>query len=340
MAGSIQQRKSLVKDRTIFPTHGQSIDDFMLQDDPVLNKIMNLADKRAIEITPSNKYRLVLKPFALSQNWCYIKQATWIDCTLWHDIIFDELGFLPIPCMDCWKVVITTDPNPEKQTVLDLFKLRNYLNSTGLASKCGVDVRVYTPVRYAGFVYNRGFEEGLENWALVNDTIRDELPNAHVILKRSCTEYEHRFGRSDRWDLVSHCQKDRQQYILDMFEPTPEIDTERVRQTLQGYVLRFWIEYAHGIGDLTWKSALDYAGYDTAFEGGIFPSCLTYEHLIEKYRQGPEDNANQASPQPYTLGELGFDLTGISDSLMTMSHAVNDIFEVVKDEVVHEEGAS
>lgn len=129
--------------------------------------------------------------------WVHVSQKSENRCDVWHHMIFNCFNVLPSKCMDCYKVVVAP------RTLTELFKLLDVQKShyTGGACKCGIEQREYTHKLYGGYFYNRGLEEGKQSYKMVRMLVDEHIsPNVPVSLKRACTEFELRFGPSDKWE--------------------------------------------------------------------------------------------------------------------------------------------
>jgi hypothetical protein len=286
-------RKILKKDRR---GKGNLIyDDFWNMDDKINMVITKLMSNNALERSNVGKLALRTQPGAANTPWYFIRHGLNRDCLKWHDLYFDQFEIIPASCMQCWKVVIYTNGDPAKQYVKDLFKLRDFLITAQLPSKCGIDVRRFTPHRYAGFIYGDSVEQGLEHHKFVDEAIRETLPDAKVILKRACTEFEQKHPDSSRW-LLTEYQLELEHRLEDLFDRTtvPTADTQG--DFHQSQVLKTWVEYSHGIGDTTWREALINEGYEDPGEH-LFPPARTYHDMTaeEIYKLLAEGENNGGS---------------------------------------------
>lgn len=251
-------------------------DDFWNMDDNITRVVTQLMAQNALERTDTGKMALRIQPGILGTPWYFIRHGLNRDCLRWHDLYFDHFAIIPVSCTQCWKVVIYTDKDPAKQYVSDLFKLRDYLITAQLPSKCGLDVRRFTPHRYAGFIYGDSVEQGLAHHGVVSEGLADILPNSRIILKRACTEFEQKHPDSSKW-RISEYQLELEHKLEDIFDRTPMPRTDQPDFS-QSQVLKTWIEYSHGIGDTTWREALINEGYEDPGEH-LFPPARTYHDM-------------------------------------------------------------
>lgn len=182
--------------------------------------------------------------------WVFVEQEDARKCNLWHGIFFNVFGWLPSACLECWKVVV------RPQTVSDLFELHEIQMDMGLFSKCGIEVRESVCGLYGGYFYNDSLDQGYTVQAEVKKEVTKRLEHeAPVILKRGCTEFEHKYGDSYYWE--SHVS-DKQIYMerrLDRFIETHEKTAQP--QVVKESIYKRWIEFAHASGDISYKKFTD-----------------------------------------------------------------------------------
>lgn len=273
-------------------------DDFWNLDDNINKVITQLMSQNALERSDIGKLALRTQPGAANSPWYFIRHGLNRDCLKWHDLYFDHFQIIPAACMQCWKVVIYPNEDPGLQRVTDLFKMRDFLILSQMPSKCGIDVRRFTPHRYAGFIYGDSVEQGLEHHKFVDEAIRDTIPDAKVILKRACTEFEQKHPDSSKW-LLTEQQLEIEHRLEDLFDRTTVPSADSQGDFHQSQVLKTWIEYAHGIGDTSWREALINEGYEDPGEH-LFPSARTYHDMTaeEVYKllsqEGEQDGSSSS----------------------------------------------
>jgi hypothetical protein len=216
------------------------------------------------------KYKVNLAPYRTITPWWTADVWTNRDCVRLNDVLFTKFNFIPSRCFECWKTQIITNADPGKQTVKDLFVLRDVLQSTGFPCKCGVDLRWITPNRYSGFIYGDSLEQAKTYHKLIKKRLVTVLPKAHVTVKRGCTEFEDTYGDSSKWEEVAKGYAwDALEDYLDALIETHDVPSIMgIHRHKDAETFRMWIEYAHGIGDNSWKGALKSQGYkppDTLF---------------------------------------------------------------------------
>lgn len=182
---------------------------------------------------------------AIDIPWVFAVQDDSRKCNLWHGIFFNLLGLLPSPCLQCWKVVV------RPQTLEDLFELHEIQKEMGWPSKCGIEIRRTVCGLYGGYFYTDSKPQGQKMWSFVRHEVDQRLwPETSVILKRGCTEFEHHFGNSAKWDELIDDNQIYTEKKLDSF-----IDSnERLEQPkiVKRAVFNRWIEWAFRSGDMTY----------------------------------------------------------------------------------------
>lgn len=264
-------------------------DDFWNMEDNINMVLNQMLSKNALERTETGKLALRTQPSAFNSPWYYVKHGLNRDCILWHDLYFDHFEIIPSNCMSCWKVVIYSHADPAQQKVSDLFRMRDMLIAEGLPSKCGMDVRRYTPHRYDGFVYGDSLTQGQEHYRIIKEATDKLFPDGRVILKRACTEFEHKHPDSSTW-MLSEIQMEMEHRFDSIFDRTP-VPASGQDDFQQAQTLKTWIEYAHGIGDTSWREAMIREGYEDPGEH-LFPPARTYHEL------SPEELNDLLVPKP------------------------------------------
>jgi hypothetical protein len=274
MAKPIGRRKELEKvGEGRNPGH-LTFNDFYNRPESISATIASLVERGSLVKGRNGKLTVNVKPTASVSPWFYIRKSADKQCETWHDLYFDHFDFVHSGCRKCWKVGLLTHHDPKYQTVKDLFKLRDLLLRLNMASKCGVDVRLFTPARYLGFIYNDSLEQGRLCYDTVKPILLDMFPKGDIFLKLGCTEFEHTFGPTNQWAEHIPGWKALEQYMDYIVEPADTSPLYGLMEATEADTLRFWIEYAHCIGDSTWKDALRYQGYKPP--ENLFFKCITY----------------------------------------------------------------
>ena len=209
-----------------------------------------------------------IQPIALSIEpqtpWIHVKSCKDRDCGVWHNIMFDIFHILPSPCLNCWKVVAAP------QTLKELFGLLEFQESLNRPSKCGIEVRDYTPRLYGGYFYNWSVEEGQECWNKVNNGLAAAGYPMPVILKRACTEFEMVFGDSTKWQITDE-QLQLEEDIYNAFELGDNFRELDQHPIVRPRIIRSWIQWAFKHGD---KTYLDYTGGEP-----LYPDTVKYHDM-------------------------------------------------------------
>jgi len=176
--------------------------------------------------------------------WINVRTKSDRSCGKWNQIYFKRYGIISEGCRKCWKVVWTG-------TTLDqLFYMKHCQEEMGLVSKCGIERRPWSGKLgyYQGFWYcplEGGLDGGRERWKMLLERFQKDkvLGGTDLILKRGCTEFEHRYSPSDEWDQVAEeLDWDRRQLLLDAVFIDPEFGVEP--GPLRISVQKTWIEWA------------------------------------------------------------------------------------------------
>ena len=201
---------------------------------------------------------------ALQANtpWCHTSSSWEKHCAFDHNIIFNNWKIIHPRCLECWKVAVTP------RTFHELMQLEELENKLGFDSKCGIEMRDYTPKFYGGYFYNSSLDAGRSRWKEVKDAVSEyispEVGNS-VILKRGCTEYEMLNGPSLYWTITPQQEK-----ILEIIEAFVDVKRGHGEQSamLKRNVHLKWLLWAHFIGDMS------YVDYNGGLK--LFPDYVKY----------------------------------------------------------------
>lgn len=206
-------------------------------------------------------YKRAFTALGVNTPWHHVKHLRSKKCGIDHRVKFDGLGIIPPRCLECWKVVVFP------KTLKQLFQLLDVQKALGRASKCGIDLRYYSPNLYDGFFYNNSLEEGRECYEVVRNAINEHLGiDVKVILKRGCTEYEMIKGPSVAWTLTREEREvdKRIDEIVDLTTPNVSGQSEEALAQVHSH----WIEWAWKFSDPT---VAEYIG-----ELPLYPPAVTY----------------------------------------------------------------
>ncbi len=208
--------------------------------------------RRCIETLSDGRFHLKTQHNVVSP-WIFIKRGRFRKCSLWQFWeemfpTFDGAPYIPVGCQSCWKVVI------RPKNVFELFMLYEVLKASDLPSKCGTDLRSYTPP-YGGFVYCDSIDQGKEYFSLLQPMVAEQVSPetaGKMILKRGCTELDRKMP-SDQWKLTEG-QVLLERYLNDIF--IPDRQDYRESEITTAFKMQDFIIYANSIGDLSWKQVV------------------------------------------------------------------------------------
>ncbi len=170
-------------------------------------------------------------------------------CTEYHMFFSGEnarLGFIHSYCHECWKVVV------KPKTVKQLFQLCDLQSKIDYPAKCGIERRPFVPRLYGGYFYNRSLEAGIECLKKVKREVREKIdPSMQVLLKRGCTEFEMKFGASDKWEILPEQIKFEEEFD----KVYVKVGTTDIKMPpyLKSYVKTNWLYFAAQNYDQTYK---------------------------------------------------------------------------------------
>lgn len=232
------------------------------------------------------------KYLAWNSPWIHRTLTGTRNCDFWH-LSYNQLGFVPQQCRDCWKVVVT--PTTLKQ----LFRLERYQYANSRNCKCGIEMRGYTRKYYGGYWYNDTQKSGEECFAAVKaDMHMLGLGECPIILKRYCTELEREFGPTKKYKKPldqDHWEKLIRAHVMLVCTPTsgqPEF--------LKRHIKRRWIEFAWRHGDPTVYEYIGgsdiYEPLDTYHEG-VAAQMGDLEAQIKNVQAGVQPNGVVTHPK-------------------------------------------
>ena len=182
-----------------------------------------------------------------SPPWIYVNPDNNRECAV-HRAVAETCQFVPGRCMNCWKVVVKMD------SIVDLFGLLEWQieyskgHKTDRYCKCGVELRDYVSSRYGGYFYNETKTEGLKRLEVVKAAMAKINPDAEVILKRYCTEFELQFGPTKKY--VRPENADAVEKLVSPWVESPKNPRQPVY--IRKHIMKEWIEFAHSRGDMSY----------------------------------------------------------------------------------------
>jgi len=180
-------------------------------------------------------------------NWIHTNPDPERRCRF-YQLIFEHCDFVPLKCMNCWKVVVR--PKSLLQ-LLKLYELQERLaeENPKCWSKCGWEDRPWVSGNYGGYFYCSSKAVGWQRYQTVRKGV-DEYIGKHVdvLLKRFCTEFEVRSGDSAKYQRpkeadIMETSIFEGSYIERLANPQPE--------SLKDHIMSEWILNAYSIGDPT-----------------------------------------------------------------------------------------
>lgn len=200
----------------------------------------------------------------IDPNWIYVNPNPDLLCMEYQAIV-KGFGFIPQKCLSCWKIVVMPRSFHELMLLYDL-EMKMVEDNPRCWCKCGIEVREFVPRNYGGYFYTQGFESGKTRYKTVRREVDEHIsPDVQVILKRYCTEFELRFGPSDRYKQPEG-SKDIEKY----FWENTDIQTGARTQPkfIREHTIGNWMVFAWGRGD---KTVILYNNGEP-----LFPPSLTY----------------------------------------------------------------
>lgn len=188
--------------------------------------------------------------------WIHVKADETKDCSFNLGVLFTYYRVIPQGCMKCWKIVI------RPKTLNQLLALLDVQTELGMYSKCGLETRPSVEAQYGGYFYFRTKEDGQNAYKDIRKLIDERLsPDVKMILKRGCTEMEHFYGDSEKWELLPEManplypkltNRQVEDIAQSIFERVPVSDDNQP-EWIKANIIATWIEHAARSGDHTYK---------------------------------------------------------------------------------------
>lgn len=216
-----------------------------------------------------------------SETQIYRRNNSRLNCER-HKDIFERHDIIPHFCFGCFKVQV--EPN----SLLELIRLFFLFDSVNLkrnnTRKCMIELRDQIPGFYKGLIYCSSIAEAEQICGQIEKLVEQSVgPNVSCKVKRGCSEFGLTFQEYNNVDpfagnalmnYVDDWKKIEQKYDIDY----PSERSKTGAPTLSGFclsdflIIKNWIGYAKGIGDLT---ALD---NPTLFNSG----ATNFENLASR----------------------------------------------------------
>lgn len=192
--------------------------------------------------------------------WCHVRSSFDKHCSLDHNVIYGNWRIIHPRCLECWKTVVAP------RTFHELMLLEELENKLQFDSKCGIELRDYTPRHYGGYFYSSSLDAGRARYKEVKDAVSEFISpevGASVILKRGCTEYEMGTGPSLYWNITP-----AQEEMLELIEAFVDVKRGHGEQSsmLKRNTRMKWVLWAHANGDMSY---VDYNGGQKLFPGYV-----------------------------------------------------------------------
>jgi len=239
-----------------------------LIDDDLIEPIRPLLERNLYKFTSDGKLEADYR-MKSETPWVHIRQDTIRNCALWSQVWFNYYRIIPSGCQNCWKVVI------RPKTIESLFAAHDILQEIDRPSKCGIEKRYSVPALYGCYLYNNSEQEGLECLALVKEKF---WPGVECFLKRGCTEMEHTFGDSRKWEVKDE-QIKLERRLEDLF-----IDAKKrsfQSDELKRHIMANWIRFAYANGDPTVSKFISRPLYPKYVKYGENALAETPQHITD-----------------------------------------------------------
>ena len=211
-------------------------DELWINDD-FYKKIDKLVHGGKYRLGKNEKLILTLAGGAYESPWIIVKYPD-LKCFIYGEY-FDTWDLIHSHCAEkCWKVCAYP------RTVRELFDLYDLMVEMNLPSKCGVDIRDYTPnkeTNYAGYFYCASKEEARD----VYEQVLKYEPPYTAIIKQGCTEHE--------MSEIAKTDSELESRLDSIFDVGSDVTAFGQGDWLRNKVKIWWLKYARSIGDKSYK---------------------------------------------------------------------------------------
>ena len=209
------------------------------------------------------------KNLSFEETQIYRKNSKDLNCKR-HFKIFKNFNVIPKFCFSCFKVQIIL------KCVVDLIKLYFVFDNLNLKKnnirKCIVELRNNVKGNYKGYIYCEGLEDAKNIKEKINDLlINDMFENYKIEIKHGCTEYYKSYPKfkninlnGDEEVLLYNKNWKIKEDLVDKLEPLrSQLDKKVWVSSIRGInlsdvlIIKNWINYAHLIGDSSYKKIYD-----------------------------------------------------------------------------------
>ena len=168
--------------------------------------------------------------------WISIRREPEYKCKILHEIMFKLFNLLPPFCLNCWKVVA------KPKTVEELIICLGVMKELDLPSNAGATPRPNVFGLYQCYFYNPTLKKAKE----VEELVKSKFPPMPIYTKRYCTEFEEKFGPSDKARATQYAAEIQ----AELFDKVDyQVITLSQPDHLLFHIVRKWLELASQAGD-------------------------------------------------------------------------------------------
>lgn len=185
----------------------------------------------------------------IDPGWIYVNPNPDLFCMEYQAIV-KGFGFIPKTCRNCYKVVVMPRSFHELMQLYEL-EVKMAEENPRCWCKCGIEQRQFVPRNYGGYFYTQGLEVGKSRWQTVKDAVSSAIsPDVNVILKRYCTEFELRFGPSDKYQPPPYADSLEDELWANIDKV---VGAQKQPKFIRDHAVHNWMDFAWGRGDMTVK---------------------------------------------------------------------------------------
>tara|TARA_B100000900_G_scaffold203687_1_gene172734 strand:- start:2886 stop:4160 length:1275 start_codon:yes stop_codon:yes gene_type:complete len=224
-----------------------------------IKKILNLGNNLI------NKFE---NNFIFNETQIFRKNSNNLNCFR-HFKVFNEFNIIPKYCFSCYKIQINLF------TVIDLIKLYFIFDNINLTKnnlrKCMVETRNQIKGNYKGYVYCTGLEEAQSVLELIKQEIKvANLNEFKISIKHGCSEFYQSYPEYEKINFegeqfmqYNENWSEKENLIDEKVPKRDDYDKKIWGTYVKGFnlsdilIINNWINYAHVIGDLTYKKIFE-----------------------------------------------------------------------------------
>ena len=179
--------------------------------------------------------------------WVYTNPQPDIPC-MELKAISDGFNFVAKACYDCWKVVVAPRSFHELIQLYELQK-RMVKEDPECYCKCGTEPRQFVPRDYGGYFYARNKPDADKLKEKVRKRVSESLsPDVPVDLKRGCTEFELKYGPSNKYKRPERADEIEKYFWENV---NAEKGAKKQPEFIIQNVIQGWMLFAWDRGDMT-----------------------------------------------------------------------------------------